>query len=242
MAATVLNSAFGYVSGWDFSGDANQLQVAGQAVSVPATTFRSAGWEESKKGMRGVNVEMSGYTGFASTENDVQLFNAFNSASVSQVGTFGPDETEGSLAWLTAAGVYDYTAYGEMGQLAPMRLTGVGRDSYGLIRGTLLKKLGSVSATGATGTGVQVGAVSASQYVYATFHVFSAGTTITAVLESAAANTFAGATTRVTFGPLTTTGGTWATRVAGSITDTWWRIRVTAITGTFSIAAAVGIQ
>lgn len=242
MAATVLTNAFAYVAGYDFTGDSNQLQVASQAVKLDKTTFRSAGWEESAKGFRSVNVELNGYTGFAATESDVQLFDAFNSASVSQTATLGPVETEGELAWLTAAGVYDFTAYGDLGQLAPMKLTGVGRDSYGLVRGVLLKKLGTVSATGATGTAVQVGSVSASQFLYGSFHVFSAGTTVTAVVESAAASNFSGATTRLTFGPITTTGGTWATRVAGSISDTWWRVRITAITGTFSIASAIGIQ
>jgi hypothetical protein len=46
----------------------------------------------------------------------------------------------------------------------------------------------------------------------------------------------------MTFGPITTVGGTWGTRVAGAITDTWWRLRVTAITGTFQIACAAGFK
>jgi hypothetical protein len=37
-------------------------------------------------------------------------------------------------------------------------------------------------------------------------------------------------------------GGYWATRVAGPITDPWYRLRVTAITGTATIAAIVGIR
>ncbi len=243
MSATVLTNSFAYVAGYDFTGDSNKLDIAAQAVKVDKTTFRSAGWEESVKGIRGMNMELNGYTGFAATEADAQLFSAFSSASVSQVATMGPVETEGELAWLSACGVYDYTAYGELGQLSPMKLTGVGRDAYGLVRGVLLKKQGAVSATGAIGTGVQVGAVSASQFLYSTFHLLgTAATTITAVVESAAASNFAGATTRITFGPLTAVGGSWATRVAGAITDTWWRVRVTAVTGTWTVAAANGIQ
>jgi hypothetical protein len=37
-------------------------------------------------------------------------------------------------------------------------------------------------------------------------------------------------------------GGTWGTRVAGPITDPWYRLRVTAITGTHTIACVAGIR
>ena len=102
--------------------------------------------------------------------------------------------------------------------------------------------MATVSATGATGTGVQVGTVAAGQYLYASFHVFTAGTTITAVLESDNASNFATAATQMTFGPYTTTGGRWGVRVAGPITDDYYRFRITTITGSFVIAGAAGIR
>jgi hypothetical protein len=92
------------------------------------------------------------------------------------------------------------------------------------------------------GTGYQLGAVAATQYLYGALHIFTAGTTITVVLESDDNAGFSSATTRATLGPLTTTGGTWATRVAGAITDDYYRFRVTAITGTFSVAGSAGIK
>src|SRR6266545_1939645 len=49
----------------------------------------------------------------------------------------------------------------------------------------LAKAMGTVSATGALGSGCNLGAVSATQKLYATFHVFGTpGTTITVVIES----------------------------------------------------------
>jgi hypothetical protein len=243
VAPTVLTAAYGYVGAYDFTGDSDKLMVAGAAVKKPVTTFRSQGWEESKKGLRSTSVEMTGHAGFEQGGVDEQLFTYFGEQGISQVGTFGPAETEGELAWMAAAGVYEYGAGAAVGEVAPMKLAGTGRDRYGLVRGTLLKKMAAVNATGATGTGVQVGAVAADQFLYGSFHLLGTpGTTITAVVESAAANTFSGATTRLTFGPLTAVGGTWATRVAGAITNTWWRLRVTAITGTWTVAAAIGIQ
>lgn len=243
MAPTVLTNAFGYVDGYDFTGDANKLMVAAAAVKKPCTTFRSGGWEESRKGLRSVNVEMTGYANFDNDGSDEQIFNALGANGVRQVGTFGPAETEGAVAWMAAANVYEYAAGEGVGELAPMKLTGTGSDRYGLVRGVLLKKMAAVSATGATGTAVEAGAVGADQFLYSSFHLLgTAGTSITAVVESAAASNFAGATTRITFGSLTAVGGSWATRVAGAITDTWWRLRVTAVSGTWTVAAAIGIQ
>ena len=60
-------------------------------------------------------------------------------------------------------------------------------------------------------------------------------------IESDDNGSFTSATTRATIGPLTATGGTWVTRVAGAITDDYYRFNVTAITGTFSVGAAFGI-
>jgi hypothetical protein len=111
-----------------------------------------------------------------------------------------------------------------------------------MVRGFLLKGMATVSAAGATGTALQLGAVSAGQYLYASFHVFTAGTTITGVVESDADNTFGSATTQITFGPYTTVGGRWGVRVAGPVTDTWYRLRLTTCTGSFVIACAAGIQ
>ncbi|HEY0643873.1 MAG TPA: hypothetical protein VGD39_10675 [Nocardioides sp.] len=161
--------------------------------------------------------------------------------------TNSPDGLESSVAYFYQARQFSYQLFGEVGQILPFQLTaqaakGAGTAGVGEVRGRVLKTKANVSATGATGTAYELGATSSSQHLYAIFHVFSVGTTITAVVESDSDNTFASATTRITFGPITTTGGTWGTRVAGAITDTWYRVRVTAITGTFSIACAAGIK
>jgi hypothetical protein len=131
--------------------------------------------------------------------------------------------------------------------MMPFRLTasssrGPGLASVGGVRGRVMKTKAVVSATGATGTAQQLGAVASGQYLYAAFHEFVAGTTITGVLESNVDNTFGSPTTRITFGPITTQGGTWGTRVAGPITDTWYRLRITAITGSHTIACVAGIK
>jgi hypothetical protein len=243
MAPVVLTEAFAYVGSHDFTGDSSKLSVAAQRVKKPSTTFRDRGFEASKKGLFSVTVELVGFADFDDNGSDEQVFNALAANNITQVGTCGPVETEGELAWMSAGNVYEYGAGEGIGELAPMKLVGTGSDRYGLIRGVLLKKMATVNATGATGAAVELGAVGANEYLYSSFHLLgAAGTSITAVVESDDNSGFTSATTRLTFGPSTAVGGTWATRVAGAITDTWWRLRVSAVSGTWTVAAAIGIQ
>jgi hypothetical protein len=135
-----------------------------------------------------------------------------------------------------------YSLLGEVGQLAPFTLNAVGSNGVGVVRGKLTKARGTINATGAIGTGVELAAASASQYVYATIHVFSAGTTATFQLQSDDNAGFTTPTTIATVAGVTAAGGTWVTRVAGPLTDTFFRINVSAITGSFIVAAAIGVQ
>jgi hypothetical protein len=117
----------------------------------------------------------------------------------------------------------------------------LGTNGVGVVRGGVAKAKGNVSSTGATGSVQQLGDVAANEFLYATLHVFSAGTTITVQVQSDDNSGFSSPTTRATFSGVTTAGGNWVTRVAGAITDTYWRFNVSAVTGTFSIAGAIGI-
>jgi hypothetical protein len=242
MGVLALTDAFAYVHGHDFTTDTNEVNLGLEAATLDKTTFGSGGWTEVAGGLKSNAFNMAGF--WQSAASDAVDPEAFNDlAVVNRVHTMGPVETEGQPAYMFQAGKFSYQLLGPVGELAPFTLNSQGTDGVGAVRGTLTKAKGVVSAIGATGTSLNLGAVAANQFLYATFHVFGTpGTTITAVVESDDANTFASATTRFTFGPITTGGGVWGTRVAGSITDTWYRLRVTAITGTFTIAAAIGIQ
>lgn len=233
-----------YIAGHDFTADSNQIQLTAEADVLDRTTFRptTIGWRDKVMGLKRSELSASGFWQSAAADAvDPEVFN--NLGVTGRVTTMSDVETEGSAAYMLKHMPAQYQVFGEVGPLAPFTLQGVCSDNVGVIGGKLLKAFGTVNATGAIGTGVQIGAVGATQSMYATLHLMgTAGTTITVVLESATANTFVGATTRGTFGPLTVTGGTWMTPAAGAITDTWWRLRVTAITGTWTVAGAAGIR
>lgn len=246
MGTQALVNAACYLAGHDFTADSNELMLTAEGEMKEKTNFRNVitngPWKEYLLGLKTATLNMRGYWQSASSDAvDPEIFT--NLGTADRVLTVAAQETEGFPAAMLRSMPANYQMFaGGIGEVAAFSLTGA-TSTGPLVRGTLLKKYGSVSATGATGTGVQLGAVGASQFLYATFHVLGTpGTTITAVVESDDNSGFTSATTRITFGPLTTAGGTWATPVAGSITDTWWRVRITAITGTFTIACAVGIQ
>jgi hypothetical protein len=116
-----------------------------------------------------------------------------------------------------------------------------------VIRGTVFAT-GEKTLTGNSDT-FTLGAVSASQHVYAALHVTAvSGTatpTITVLIKSDANDIWpAGATTQVTFSAATAIGAQYATPVAGAITDTYWRAYWT-VSGTnpsLTVKVAVGIK
>lgn len=233
-----------WFSGYDMTGDSNQTAMGIEFDALVDTAYGDRG-QSRIAGLEDVNTQINGHWQGGAGAVDEAAFTGLGSTlqAISQ----SPDGAEGSVAYFWQAKKFNYQMFGDIGQVTPFQLNaqcvrGNGSLSAGAIRGRVLKTKANVSATGATGTAYELGAVGASQFLYAAFHVFSAGTTITAVLESDSDNTFASATTRATFGPITAAGGTWATRVAGAITDTWYRLRVTAITGTFQIAGVAGIK
>lgn len=240
MAAIALLDCFVHVAGHDFTTDENETRLEGEADALDKTTWGSAGWSEHAYGLKSLKFDEKGW--WQSAASDAVDPEAFADLGVTdRVHTFGPVETEAQPAYMFQAGKASYELFGKVGELAPFKLASRGTNGVGLVRGQLGKVKGSVSATGALGSGLNLGAVGASQFLYATFHVFSAGTTITVQVESDDAAGFPSATARGTIGPITTRGGTWMTRVAGPITDTHYRFNVTAITGTFIVAGAIGI-
>lgn len=242
MSVIALTDAYCFVAGHDFTGDTNQLTLNSEVAALDRTTFRSAGWTELKGGLKSNEFAMGGF--WQSAESDAVDPEAFGDLGVAdRVFTMGPEETEGSPAFLFQAGHFNYQLFGTIGELAPFSLTSHGTNGVGVVRGQLAKAMGTVSATGVLGSVLNLGAVGASQYLYATLHVFGTpGTTITVQLQSDDSAAFASPTTRYTFPAVTAAGGTWATRVAGAITDTHYRLNVSAITGSFTVAGAIAVQ
>jgi hypothetical protein len=228
-----------YVAGHDFTGDTNQGMLNLDAAALDATTFGSGAWQENAYGLRTVAFTYSGFWQSATTDAvDVE---AFGDLAVERAHTFSETGIETDPAWFFNAAKSNYQFGGQVGVLAPFSLASSATDKFGAIRGQLAKTKGAMNATGALGSVVNLGAVGAAQYLYASFHIFTAGTTATIQVQSDDNAGMTTPTTVATIGPLTARGGVFMARVAGPLTDTFYRFNVSAITGSFVAAGAIGI-
>lgn len=249
MASYAANNVTTWFSGYDMTGDLNNTGLSMEYEALDATTYVPASNTTPARvraaGLEDVQLNEAGFWQAGTGLIDPTAFAALGGAS--QVVSVSNDGAESSAAYLFRSRVFSYETFGQVGEMMPFSLSaqaarGTGLAAVPAIRGRVLKTKADVSSTGATGTAVELGAVGATQYLYCGLHVFSAGTTITAVLESDNASNFPSATTQITFSGITATGGYWGTRVAGAIADTWYRLRVTAVTGTFNIACTAGFR
>jgi hypothetical protein len=243
MGVFALTNATIYGDGYDFTGDTNKIVLKADVDVLESTVFVTGtgpGYKTRVGGLRSAELAQDGFWQSATLlAPDPQIFP--NLTTVDRVWTVSPDGQVGSVAYLAQLGQFTYEAFGAVGQLTPFTVDAMGTNAAGMVRGQVAKAKAAVSATGALGSGQQLGAVGATQYLYGALHIFSAGTTITVVVESDDNSGFTSATTVQTIGPLTTAGGTWVTRTAGALTDNWFRYRITAITGSFTVAASLAV-
>ena len=241
MSSLALVDATTYVHGYDLTTDLNQIALNLSVEDQENTTFGSGGFRSRVGGLKNVDADLSGFWQSATVDAiDPQAF--ANLGVADRVVTMSPTGAAGSTAYLFQAGQFSYELLGSIGEVTPFSVSMMGTNGVGLVRGQIAKAKGSVNATGATGSGVALGNVAAGQYLYAALHVMGTpGTTMTALVESDDSAGFASATTRITFPAITTAGGFWGVRLAGALAETHYRFRISAITGTFTIAGAIGI-
>lgn len=245
MASLIAKNIRVWADGYDMTSDSNQASLDLDHDVHDVTVFMPAGQGGARKRACGLEDVAAGVRGFWSAGANSIDADSFNNLGVADaVLTMSSDGAEGSIAYGMRHGRFKYSMFGEVGAPAPFSLDFKG--TYGLtssVRGTVFKTdATTISGTGPTGTAQQLGAVGASQFLYAWANVLTAGTTITIQVQSSVDNTFASPTTRMTLGPITTTGGVWGTRLAGPVTDQWWRLNVSACTGSFLLAGLVGIR
>lgn len=248
MSTLALVDASTWVSGFDFTTRLNELNVDLTTEAIEDTRFGTAGSPRKGRsrigGLHDVETELNGF--WESLDgNSADAAARSGLGTTRHVVTHSTTGAEQSTAYMYQARTFTYQLGDEIGAVLPFTLNiqgAGGNGSPGAVRGQVAAQHQTVSATGPLGSPVNVGDVADGEYLYAAFHVFGAGTSISVDLESAADQSFATPTVRRSFGPLDSTGGTWVARVPGPITDTWFQFDVTAITGTFTVAGAIGVK
>ena len=242
MGSFALTDATIWIAGYDFTGDSNQVSLASSADELDVTTFGSGGYRSRIGGLKSVDMQLGGFWQSATLNAvDPQVFT--NLGVADRVITVAPDDAETTPCYMFQGGKFSYERFGAIGEATPFSCNILSSNGVGMVRGQVAKAKGNVSAPAVLGSVVNLGAPTAAQFVYAAVHVFSAGTTMTLILESDTAANFPSTQTRATIGPITAAGGTWMTRVPGALAgETHWRLSISAITGTFQVAAAIAVQ
>ena len=232
------------VGGLELASHGKNITLATEVVPLDTTSFDGTGCVSLIGGNKSGKVDMSLMQNLASGSVDSTLFDLLGDADVPHsICTLSAD---GSRAYLFRGIPLSYTPNeGNAGDLAMAKLSGQS-STGGVVRGRLIHPGSASRTSSSTGTGRQLGAVTAAKSLYAALHVLSvAGTdtpTVTVKVQSDDNASFTSATDRITFTGATAVGAQWSS-VAGAITDDYWRISYT-ISGTnpvISFAVTAGI-
>lgn len=148
-----------------------------------------------------------------------------------------------ALAWLTPGMDGSYQLGGQVGDVAPWQMSGVGSGAQA--RGVVLHPPGTARTATGNGTAVQHVAVPAGSRLYANLHVLSvSGTTpsLTVKVQSDVDNTFGTPADLITFAAANARGGQ-ALSAAGPVTDTWYRVvhTISGTTPSFLYLCSIGV-
>lgn len=251
MAVRVLTDCAAYVGPYDFTTDVNECTLAMEADVKEKTTFNSGGWKEFIAGLRNVTTMHKGYWQSATSQAvDPQAFPDLGVPD--RVHTFAPFEetpadpmifTDQQMSTFYKGTKLAYTIGATVGEITSFDLTSQGSSSSGLVHGSLIVPKRTVSGTGKVGvTWDSVFGIGSGTSLYVALHITVPGTTITIQVQSDDNTGFASPTLLSTIGPLTTATDFWMAPVAGPIADRYIRLNVSAITGTFTLAASIGVR
>lgn len=240
--ATLLSDVLILANQYDVSGDANTLAIEYGADAIDDTVF-GADTRTLMGGLKFHRFSLGGFYRAATGAIDTVVFPLIGTSDT--LVTWAPTNTAGDRAFFGKTLANQYQPFGgSVGDAARFSLSGV-ISAEKFILGTLMEKRTGLTTT-TNGTGLELGAVSATQSVYGVLHVVSADAgaspTLDVTVESDDNGSFTSATTRLTFAQVTTAlTSEWVSAV-GAITDTHWRVVMT-VGGTadYDLFFALGI-
>ena len=241
MAKFVFNDGKVFSGGYDLSSHITSVNLDITADELDATTINSGGFREKLGGLKDSTLSMDGFYEAGANKPDALL-----GASIGNelIVTTVPDAGVGNTAYFMKSRLFSYQMFGSVGEIAPFSISKSQSDDE-VVQGKI-EIDGALTASG-NSTGVQLGAVGATERVYVAIHCYAvSGTstpTVTFKLQSDDNSSFTSPTDRITFAGITAIGADYQS-AAGAITDTYYRLNYT-ISGTspsFSIHATIGIE
>lgn len=225
-----------WIDGYDFSSQMTATAIEYGSEAQDDTTFGDT-TRSNTGGLKTVAVSHEG--NWDSSPDNI----FFQNIGVSDVPvSISPDVgADGDLAFTLLSQYSAYAPGGAVGEIYKFSFNGVATGD--LVRGTIMHNA-SRSSSG-NGTARQLGAVSATQKVYAVMHVLTAPDspvgTLDVIIQSDDNVGMTTPTSRITFTQATTIGSEWSIPVDGAITDDYWRVNYT-VSGTFSFVVVIAIQ
>jgi len=224
------------------SGQSNRIELSAECTSEDTTNFLSDGWEECQGGIANFKI-VGGGQWHASDASSVD-YSRWSALGVPEAWSVAPATVApGDRVYVGKADQSKYTFLGDVGKVAPWTVDAEG--SSPLVRGRSLHNYTTARTATGSGTAVENTAVASNQALYCALHVLSvSGTgspTLTVRVQSDTVG-FGSATTVQTFTAATGLTNQFA-RVAGPITDTWFRADWT-ISGTnpsFLFVVTIGV-
>jgi hypothetical protein len=241
MAKFVFNDGKVFSGGYDLSSHITSVNLDITAEELDATTINSGGFRSKLGGLKDSTLQMDGFYEAGENKPDALL-----GASVGNelIVTTVPDAGVGNTAYFMKSRLFSYQMFGAVGEIAPFSIS-KSQSSDKVVQGKI-EIDGDLTATG-NSTGLQLGAVGATERIYAAIHCTAvSGTstpTITFKLQSDDNASFTSPTDVITFSDITAIGADFQS-AAGAITDDYFRLNYT-ISGSspsFSIHATIGIE
>ena len=241
MAKFVFNDGKVFSGGYDLSGHITSVNLEIMAEELDATTINSGGFRERLGGLKDSTLQLDGFYEAGANKPDALL-----GASIGNelIVTTVPDAGVGNTAYFMKSRLFSYSMFGAVGEIAPFSISKSQSDDE-VVQGKI-EIDGALTASG-NSTGVQLGAVGATEKIYVAIHCYAvSGTstpTVTFKLQSDDNASFTSPTDRITFSDITAIGADYQS-AAGAITDDYFRLNYT-ISGTtpsFSIHATIGIE
>ncbi|HPW21217.1 MAG TPA: hypothetical protein PLE61_10425 [Vicinamibacterales bacterium] len=238
MSLQVLKNAKIYLAQYDVSGDFNQVSLQLDTESLDATTFGQTA-KIALPGLESVRLTGKVFRQVDAAAPKIEDILKANLAVAQVPLSLSPlGGAAGDSAWCFKAGVASLSTGFVVGQFPAADLSAV-MTGGALVRGLVLDT--GTKVAGGTGTAYLLGAVAASQRVYAALHILAlSGGTFTAKVQSDDAAGMATPTDRLTFTAATAKGSEWKD-AAGAITDTYWRASWTLTGGSVTFALVAGI-
>jgi hypothetical protein len=232
-----------YAGAYDLSGNTNAIKLD-VSRKVLAYGLMGSIWENKVLGPATATLKASGLMNTAQGAVDDNLWAQFGLADYPITFMSNNTPIEGSECRFFRAANGLYQMGGSYGDNLAYTMNAVsGQGAYPVVRGFVLEPGTTTRNAGGNGTGLNVmGAVSATQYLYGALHVvaISGGGTLTVSIQSDIIG-WPSPVSRITFTAATTVTYQFATRVAGPITDTYWRALWTLTAGTARFAVVAGV-